>query len=368
MGFYPRKKSLFKVYYVKIHSQSCFARNTLLVNAQETTKKMLHDYLELSREDIQKQLADICARQYPDPGRRQVPFNEVETLLCHGLFTLCDPHRYGGANIHTVPPTVTTLAMFFRRTPGSLISKMLNLDGSRTHSARSEPLLFATLAAEPMLYHTLYLRILNAARDLLIQEHMLPDFLDYLSLSHPSEELLGQEDLPTNSGALLADAEEEMKHIENTFALSERLTEKLAERKIRLAQHRFAKDVLENCEYQCVFCGFESRSLLSKSNFLRASHIKPWAVSTPHERVDLKNGLAACPIHDAAFDQGYLTVSEGFHISRANLLQESATKDYRADIYFDQILFHNLFLPANAKKPDARYLLFHREHIFKGML
>ncbi len=327
---------------------------------------MLHDYLELSQEDIQKQLAEIGARQEPIPGRRQAPFTAVETLLCYGLFTLCNPHRYGGANIHTVPPVVTTLATFFQRSPGSLLNKMLNLDGSRVHSARSEPLLFATLAADPQLYPILYLRILNVARDLHIHERSLPDFLDYLSPSYPSEELLGQEDLPSSSGILLADVEEEMKQLENTFALDGRLTEKLAERKIRLAQHRFAKEVLENCEYHCVFCGFESRSLLSKSNFLRASHIKPWAVSSPHERVDLKNGLAACPIHDAAFDQGYLTVSAELSISCASLLQESTIRDYRADIYFGQILFHHLSLSENAKKPDSRYLLFHREHIFKG--
>jgi putative restriction endonuclease len=327
---------------------------------------MLQNYLDLSREAIQRQLVEISSRQPAVSGQRQGPFNAVETLLCYGLFTLCDPHKYGGSNIHTVPPAVTALATFFRRTPGSITSKMLNLDGSRAHSAREEPLLFATLAAEPHLYHTLYTLILQTARDLPILEQVLPDFLSSLSLSHASEELLGQEDLPTSSGVLLADVEEEMKQIEDTFSLSERLTEKLAERKIRLAQHRFAKDVLANCTYQCVFCGFEPRSLLTTSSLLRASHIKPWVVSTPHERVDVQNGLAACPLHDVAFDQGYLTVSKELHIYRASLLQESAAKDYRADIYFGQILFESLSLSTQAKKPDARYLRFHRENIFKG--
>ncbi len=41
----------------------------------------------------------MLARDPPAPGKRQVPFNAVETLLCYGLFSLVDPHRYGGANI-----------------------------------------------------------------------------------------------------------------------------------------------------------------------------------------------------------------------------------------------------------------------------
>jgi putative restriction endonuclease len=35
---------------------------------------------------------------------------------------------------------------------------------------------------------------------------------------------------------------------------------------------------------------------------LIASHIKPWRISTSTERLDVRNGLAACPTHDIAFD------------------------------------------------------------------
>jgi len=329
------------------------------------SQQMLQDYLDLTRESIRQQITEISARQQRSPGQRQGPFNAVETLLCYGLFNVCDPHKYGGRNIHTVPSAVTALATFFRRPPSSITSKMLNLDGSLTHSAREEPLLFATLAAEPHLYHTLYILILATARDLLLPEQVLPDFLGYL-VPHEAEDLLGQEELPTSSGALLGDVEQKIQEIKSAFSLSELQTEKLVERKIRLAQHRFAGEVLENCTYHCVFCGFESHSLRTKSTLLRASHIKPWAVSTSHERVDVHNGLAACPLHDAAFDQGYLTVSEELHIHRARLLQESAAQDYRADIYFGQLLFKSISLAVQAKKPDARYLRFHREHIFQG--
>lgn len=323
-------------------------------------------YLELSLQEIRQQLTQIADRQFPEPGLRQVSFNKVETLLCYGLFYQLNPHRYGGGNIDKVPPIVNTLAAFFRRTPGSITNKMLNLDGSRKHCAREEPLLFATLASEPARYRTLYQTILTAARDLALDEHTLPDFLSDLPLVSEDADLLGQDDIPAITTLLLANTEQEIQELNRTFRLGNQLTEKLVERKIRLAQHRFALEVLQNCQRRCVFCGFEPRSLPGQSGLLRASHIKPWAVSTPRERVDVRNGLAACPMHDAAFDQGYLTINGGYHIHRASVLEQSLVKDQGASYYFGAILQARLLLPEQAKRPDIYYLTYHREHIFKG--
>src|SRR5579871_2381996 len=136
--------------------------------------------LELSPQQILNCLTEIYKRQFPKPGHRQVPFNIVETLLCYGLFYILDPHKYGGANIATAPQCVKTLAAFFRRTPVSITNKMLNLDGSRQHSAREEPSLFAYLASAPTLYSALYKEILTSARSLAIDEETLPDFLGVL--------------------------------------------------------------------------------------------------------------------------------------------------------------------------------------------
>ncbi|MBA2682626.1 MAG: HNH endonuclease [Ktedonobacteraceae bacterium] len=327
----------------------------------------LRFYLELSAQAIAQQLLEITHRHSPEPGHRQVPFTAVETLLCYGLFYLLDPHRYGGGNIEKVPPIVKTLAAFFHRSPGSLTNKMLNLDGSRTHSGREEPLLFATLAAsEPARYVALYHVILSTARDLKIDEDRLPDFLNAIALDTKEEDLLGQDDVPASTALLLEDADDTLKEIDGMFALGEQLTEKLVERKIRLAQHHFALEVLQNYERRCVFCGFEPRSLPGRSGLLRASHIKPWAVSTSRERVDVRNGLAACPMHDAAFDQGYLTVNGGYRIHRAHLLEESVIKDQGASYYFGAVLQPILVFPKHAKMPAIQYLTYHQEHIFKG--
>jgi len=148
----------------------------------------------------------------------------------------------------------------------------------------------------------LYKDILMAARDLSISEEALPDFLGYLSPGSAAEDLLGQEDLPSSTASLLAGSEGALRELEQAFTLNEMQTEKFAERKIRLTQHRFALQVLENCGRICVFCGFDPRSLPIRNGLLRASHIKPWAVSDQRERVDVRNGLTACPMHDSGFD------------------------------------------------------------------
>lgn len=326
----------------------------------------LRSYLELSSQDISRQLIEIASRQVPPPGRRQVPFTAVETLLCYGLFYLVDPHRYGGRNMDRVPAIVTSLAAFFRRSPASLLNKMLNLDGSRTHSAREEPLLFTALAADPARYRTLHQMILTTARHLTLDEGVLPDFLNDLAVESEGTDLLGQDEMPISTALLLADAQEELQELDRTLALGDHQIEKLVERKVRLAQHRFALEVLRNCQRRCVFCGFEPRSLPGQSGLLRASHIKPWAVSTARERVDVRNGLAACPMHDAAFDQGYLTVNGGYRIHRAHILEESIVRDQGTSYYFGAILQAALVLPEQAKMPAIAYLTYHREHIFKG--
>ena len=79
-------------------------------------------------------------------------------------------------------------------------------------------------------------------------------------------------------------------------------------------------------------------------------------------------------LNDALTKGNLTTASLSFSVDpTTNYIQLKATDDgviekidYRADIYFGQILFESLSLSIQAKKPDARYLLFHRENIFKG--
>ena len=326
----------------------------------------LSKYIGLAEQDIERQLREIQARQQPAAKSRQVDFNAVETLLCYGLFHLLDPHRFGGGNIHLVPQEAQKLAAFFRRSPASLTNKMLNLDGSRTHCPREEPLLFAYLGTQPDHYRALYQSIYTVARRLAIDEQAMPDFLGICTTRDEVYDLVGQDDLPASMSILLMDAQHEMETLKQQFKFKDGITEKLVERKIRLAQHRFARAVLKNCGERCVFCGFAPHALPGRSSLLRASHIKPWAVSTHRERVDVRNGLLACPMHDAAFDQGFLMVNGGYRIHRATVLQESVLKDPGVETYFGQQLYSVLSLPEHATFPASSYLEYHRMMVFKG--
>lgn len=342
------------------------------------TSAPIEHYVALTRRDALAQLRRIVGRPPPAPGTRQESFLPVETLLCYGLFLVFDPHRFGGSNLARLPAIAGTLARFFRRSPGSILSKMFNLDGSRANSARMEPELFAVLVSHPSLYRGLYATILGAARELGLPATLLPDFLDYLeagpasasAVASPTEIpfLRGQDELPSASADVFA---AERAHSDRDIVALETVlgpdtTEKLVVGRVRLAQHRFAADVVANWRRACVFCGFDPRALPDRSGLLHASHIKPWARSAARERVDVRNGLAACPIHDAAFDRGYLTIQDDYRIARSPLLEESVRAgDPRVGLYFRDALRDRIEIPDGTLPPHPAYLAYHRRDVFR---
>ena len=98
---------------------------------------------------------------------------------------------------------------------------------------------------------------------------------------------------------------------------------------------------------------------------LLAGHIKPWKDSTPAERLDFRNGLAACPAHDVAFDTGLLTVNGGLRIHRASRLTDAVQDDPLARQYYGRPpLQETLLLPPGAQAPARKYLDWHRNHVF----
>jgi putative restriction endonuclease len=83
--------------------------------------------------------------------------------------------------------------------------------------------------------------------------------------------------------------------------------------------------------------------------------------------MDVRNGLAACPMHDAAFDQGYLAIIEDYCIYEARLLKESVVQDRGVNRYCGETLSSRLILPQRAKRPAQHYLIYHWQNIFKGL-
>lgn len=82
---------------------------------------------------------------------------------------------------------------------------------------------------------------------------------------------------------------------------SEEGVESYAKRKIRSNQNVFRENLLRYWKGACAVTGIRGKDLLL------ASHIKPWRLSTPTEKLDQFNGLLLNPILDFFFDNGFIT-------------------------------------------------------------
>jgi putative restriction endonuclease len=119
----------------------------------------------------------------------------------------------------------------------------------------------------------------------------------------------------------------------------------------RVGQDVFRAGLLEFWEGRCAITG------LAVPELLRASHIKPWAAcDTDAERLDVYNGLLLAPNLDAAFDQGFLTVTDDGAVLISTALDASARKQ----------LGLNATPPMRvAIGPHRTYLKWHRSRVFR---
>ena len=348
--------------------------------------------LGLTEADARAQWRRIAAREWQP---RQEGYLPVELLLCFGLFRLFNPHGFGGANLHRLPAEVHALAKALTRPVGSLTNKMLNLEGFRANGARVETELFLHLGRDADRVAALYLLALQAARIEGFGEAELANFLGWVDLP-PEPLLLGQDEIGSRELDLaLAGASDDLRSMEQAYGFAELETSRVVEQRIRLRQHCFANQVLTQYRHRCAFCGFDASRLLGH-RLLVASHVKPWAASTNRERLDPRNGVAACTIHDSAFDTGLLTIQRDLTIHRASALKRllgfdiaddrpsSATTDGpspTADTTIDSpsrsasaatylfgpcTLADRLLVPAGISGPTPSYLEYHRRKIFRG--
>jgi hypothetical protein len=118
----------------------------------------------------------------------------------------------------------------------------------------------------------------------------------------------------------------------------------------RLGQGAFRASVLQLWNGRCAVCG--ASTLVA----IRASHIKPWRISTNAERLDPHNGLPLVASLDALFDAGLIS----FDAAGRMLVSPKLNQAERAVFGLGKRL---------AKKPSkgtAKYLAHHRTEIFKA--
>ena len=96
---------------------------------------------------------------------------------------------------------------------------------------------------------------------------------------------------------------------------------------------------------------------VSNIKHLRASHIKPWAVSDNHEKLDGFNGLLLSPHVDHLFDRGFIS----FQDSGAILVSKELNP-----IVLDQWSIRSTQNVGEFKRGQFEYLEYHREKVYLG--
>lgn len=126
-------------------------------------------------------------------------------------------------------------------------------------------------------------------------------------------------------------------------------TERAALIKARIGQSFFRVQLLEYWQ-GCAVTGCD------RSRLLLASHIKPWRVANPAERLDPFNGLLLTPNLDLAFDQGLITFDDQGLIQ----LSPELDPDSAAALHLHPTLRLRQIEPRHCS-----YLAWHREHLFR---
>ena len=131
--------------------------------------------------------------------------------------------------------------------------------------------------------------------------------------------------------------------------------ERLAVVRQRIGQDAFHDMVLGNYNYRCAVTGIDIPSLLA------AGHIIPWSESKEH-RLDPENGICLSPLYHEAFDQGFISLDENYHILLAPKLKEYAEHAFYAQHFAS--LEHRTILLPDEHRPNPLYLEWHRDVVF----
>jgi putative restriction endonuclease len=132
--------------------------------------------------------------------------------------------------------------------------------------------------------------------------------------------------------------------------------EREANIKQRVNQSFFRSNILASYNIKCCITG------LSIPDFLVASHIIPWS-KDEFNRLNPQNGLCLNSIHDKAFDKGFITITNDYHVKVSpqlkNYKNESAVLDFFVKYDKQKITLPDRF------DPSKEFLDYHFENIFK---
>ena len=127
--------------------------------------------------------------------------------------------------------------------------------------------------------------------------------------------------------------------------------------KIRVNQVFFRKSILASYNYTCCITGLQERQLLI------AAHIRPWGEDEKN-RLNPRNGLTINALHDKAFENGLITITEDYRIKISSVLKKQEKNSFVLEAF---IRYENkdLILPSRFL-PDPGFLKYHNKERFKG--
>jgi putative restriction endonuclease len=127
--------------------------------------------------------------------------------------------------------------------------------------------------------------------------------------------------------------------------------------KTRVNQSLFRKVIIGNYYSSCAVCKVDIPDLLI------ASHILKWS-KEEKERLNPRNGICLCSVHDRAFELGYLGIDEEYKISISKTLAQIKEKETFIAL-FQRHDHQRIFLPDKFY-PNIDFLSMHYHDIFKG--
>mgnify|MGYP003632166600 CR=1 FL=1 len=123
-------------------------------------------------------------------------------------------------------------------------------------------------------------------------------------------------------------------------------TESTSKIKVRVYQNKLREVILSNYNSTCAICE------INKVDLLVCSHIKPWFIDKK-ERLNPKNAICFCVLHDKMFDKGYFSLDSNYKIIFGK----------KADTQIRGLLKTSSFKRPKAHEPNEVFLKYHFEEM-----
>lgn len=228
--------------------------------------------------------------------------------------------------IHNRNPQIIRLAKYLNRTPSAVSWKLVNF-ASFDPSLKKRGIKGATHAGK-------------------LDKIIWDDFFNNLNdLAFESEKLLAK--LRHTTVTRLNKLEDE------DFLKEGKSKEQLV--KVRVNQAFFRSSVLASYNNTCCITG------IKQSELLIAGHIKPWSVDKKN-RLNPRNGIIINALHDKAFENGLITISQDYKIKISSILMMQKENKFIQE-NFCQYENRPIILPSKFL-PDQKFLKYHNEQRF----